>query len=141
MFLNFVLFTAGFELVNIETARPHQAYIMGIFHLVYGLGEYLGIAVLEIVNAISGAGDESNKWYPDEDNINNGKLANYFFLLAGLMFLNFVLYIFVARFFKAFRIASPRRNVRDRENLRSSSTSRNRNVNGQNYNGWDFHAH
>ena len=55
-----------------------------------------------IVNAITGATDKSHQWYPDKDHINSKvpHLAYYFFLLAGLMFLNFIVYIFVAVRFK-----------------------------------------
>lgn len=79
---------------------------MGVFLLTISLGNYLGAGVMAVVNAISGAHSSSGKWYPDKDFINEGKLAYYFFLLAGLMFLNFILYIFVAMHFKASKVAS-----------------------------------
>ena len=75
---------------------------MGVYGFTQGLGFFLGAAIVVIVNAITGATDQSNKWYPDKNYINSKDhyLAYYFFLLAGLMFLNFILYIFVAESFK-----------------------------------------
>ena len=74
---------------------------MGVFILTTGLGSYLGAALVAIVNAISGASGEKYKWYPDKAYINDGyQLAYYFFLLAGLLFLNFIVYVFVAISFK-----------------------------------------
>ena len=70
---------------------------MGVFLFTAGLGTYAGAALVAIVNAITGSSDAGQKWYPDKKNINDGHyLAYYFFLLAGIMILNFVLYIFVA---------------------------------------------
>ena len=74
---------------------------MGVFLLTTGLGTYLGAALVAIVNGISGASGEKYKWYPDKVYINDGyQLAYYFFLLAGIMFLNFIVYVFVAVNFK-----------------------------------------
>ncbi len=36
-------------------------------------------------------------WFPDD--INNGKTENLFFLLAGMMFLNFIGFLFVSRWY------------------------------------------
>ena len=69
---------------------------MGLYFLMNGFGTYLGAALLAIVNAISGTSGEKYKWYPDKAYINDGQLAYYFFLLTGLMFLNFIVYVFVA---------------------------------------------
>ena len=70
---------------------------MALYFLMRGIGTYLGAALVAIVNAISGTSGEKYKWYPDEAYINDGcQLAYYFFLLAGLMFLNFIVYVFVA---------------------------------------------
>ena len=74
---------------------------MGVYLFTQGLGNFVGAALVGIVNAITGATDESHKWYPDKKYINEGYyLAYFFFLLAGLMFLNFIVYIFVAMSFK-----------------------------------------
>ena len=84
---------------------------MGVFLFTQALGNFAGAALVGIVNAISGAIDESRKWYPDEKYINQGRLAYFFFLLAGLMFLNFIVYIFVAVRFKKKKQSAMKANV------------------------------
>ena len=93
---------SGLELAYTEAPKSLQGVIMGVYLFTQGLGGFVGAALVVIVNAITGATDESNKWYPDKNYINSKvpHLAYYFFLLAGLMFLNFMLYIFVAVSFK-----------------------------------------
>ena len=75
---------------------------MGVFLLTVGLGNLAGAALLPIVNAIAGAvNGVDGKWYLETKDINKHHyLAYYFFLLAGLMFLNFIVYVFVALSFK-----------------------------------------
>ena len=92
----------GLELAYTEAPKSLQGVIMGVYLFTQGLGGFVGGALVVIVNAITGATDESRKWYPDKNYINSKvpHLAYYFFLLAGLMFLNFIVYIFVAASFK-----------------------------------------
>ena len=89
---------SGLEFAYTEAPKLLQGVIMGVYHFTFGLGSFVGVALIVIVNA--GAADGSHKWYPDENYINQGRLAYFFFLLAGLMFLNFIVYIFVAVRFK-----------------------------------------
>ena len=93
---------SGLELAYTEAPKSLQGVIMGVYLFTQGLGSLVGGALVGIVNPITGATDESRKWYPDKSYINSKipHLAYYFFLLAGLMFLNFILYIFVAVSFK-----------------------------------------
>ena len=97
---------------------------MGIYLLTTGLGTYLGAALVAIVNAITGSYGKSEEWYPNKDHINEGKLANYFFLLAGLMFLNFILYIFVACDFKVKKETSEKNIPKDQDVSSSSQTGK-----------------
>ena len=75
---------------------------MAVYLLTSGLGNFAGAALVAIVNWITGAvNGEDGKWFPDKKYVNKSPhLAYYFFLLAGLMFLNFIAYIFVALSFK-----------------------------------------
>ena len=85
---------------------------MGVYLFTTGLGTFVGAALVAIVNAITGAADGSHKWYPDKKDINsNHYLAYYFFLLAGIMVLNFIVYIFVAVSFKEKKESARRANV------------------------------
>ncbi|CAO2827590.1 unnamed protein product [Amaranthus hypochondriacus] len=61
------------------------------------LGDYLSSMILTIVTAITTAGGKPG-WIPD--NLNNGRLYNFFWLLAGLSFLNLLVYIICAMKYK-----------------------------------------
>ena len=86
---------------------------MGVFLFSLGLGTFVGAALVAIVNAITGAvNGEDGKWFPDKKYVNKSPhLAYYFFLLAGLMFLNFIAYIFVALSFKKKKESASRCNA------------------------------
>ena len=92
----------GLELMYTEAPQSLQGVMMGVFLLSVGLGNYAGAALVGTVNAITEAvSGMEGKWYPDKNYVNKSPhLANYFFLLAGLMFLNFIVYVFVALSFK-----------------------------------------
>ena len=86
---------------------------MGVFLLTIGLGGFAGAALVVIVNAITEAVNGADgKWYPEKNYVNKSPyLAYYFFLLAGVMFLNFIAYIFVAVSFKEKKESASRTNV------------------------------
>ena len=92
----------GMELTYTEAPQSLQGVMIGVFLLTLGLGNFAGAALLGIVNGITEAvSGVEGKWYPDQNYVNKSPhLAYYFFLLAGLMFLNFILYVFVALSFK-----------------------------------------
>ena len=93
-----------------EAPKSLQGVIMGVYLLTIGLGTFIGAALVAIVNKFSGASGEKYKWYPEKAYINDGQLAYYFFLLAGIMFLNFIVYVFVAVSFKEKKEAAFRAN-------------------------------
>ena len=91
------------ELVYTETPQCFQGVMTGLYALsTIGLGTLAGAALVAIVNAITEAvNGVDGKWYPDKKYVNKSPLlAYYFFLLAVLMFLNFIVYVFVALSFK-----------------------------------------
>ncbi|GMH24480.1 hypothetical protein Nepgr_026323 [Nepenthes gracilis] len=65
--------------------------------LTTSLGSYLSSLILTIVNAVTTA-DGGGGWIPD--NLNEGHLDYFFWLLAGLGFLNLVVYVFCASKYK-----------------------------------------
>ena len=101
------------ELAYTEAPKSLQGVIMGVYLFTTGLGTFVGAALVAIVNAITGAADRNHKWYPDKKDINSKHhyLAYYFFLLAGIMVLNFIVYIFVAVSFKEKKDSARRANV------------------------------
>ncbi|XP_071808235.1 solute carrier family 15 member 4-like [Asterias amurensis] len=68
-----------------------QGVIMGFCLLASGLGSYLGSLLVTVVNAITFGAE----WIPNE--INNGHLEYFFLLLAGIMFLNFLVFLLIAK--------------------------------------------
>ncbi|XP_042503177.1 protein NRT1/ PTR FAMILY 8.3-like isoform X5 [Macadamia integrifolia] len=65
--------------------------------LITALGNYLSSFILTIVTTITTKGG-SPGWIPD--NLNEGHLDYFFWLLAGLGFLNFMVYVFCASRYK-----------------------------------------
>lgn len=65
--------------------------------LTTSLGNYLSSLILTIVTAVTTAGGNPG-WIPD--NLNEGHLDNFFWLLAGLSFLNMIVYIFCSLKYK-----------------------------------------
>ncbi|KNA06465.1 hypothetical protein SOVF_180780 [Spinacia oleracea] len=61
--------------------------------LTTSLGNYLSSLILIIVTSITTAGGKPG-WIPD--NLNKGRLYNFFWLLAGLSFFNLLVYVFCA---------------------------------------------
>ena len=107
-----VFLIPGLELAYTEAPKSLQGVIMGVYLLTTGLGTYVGAALVAIVNAITGANGKDGQWYPDKKYVNqHPHLAYYFFLLAGLMFLNFIAYIFIAVSFKEKKESASRTNV------------------------------
>ncbi|XP_027047554.1 solute carrier family 15 member 4-like [Pocillopora damicornis] len=70
-----------------------RGVIMGLNLATIGIGFYVAGALAAIAkNASDGS------WYPQD--LNAGKLENYFFFLAAVMFANFLLFVFLARKYK-----------------------------------------
>ncbi|KAL6970088.1 hypothetical protein U1Q18_029793 [Sarracenia purpurea var. burkii] len=65
--------------------------------LTTSLGNYLSSFILTIVTSLTTKGGKDG-WIPD--NLNKGHLDYFFWLLAGLSFLNMVVYVFCAKMYK-----------------------------------------
>ncbi|XP_024963434.1 protein NRT1/ PTR FAMILY 8.3-like [Cynara cardunculus var. scolymus] len=66
--------------------------------LTTSLGNYLSSFILTLVTSITTRGGQLG-WIPD--NLNQGHLDRYFWVLAGLSFVNMVVYIFCAKLYKS----------------------------------------
>ncbi|KAL8200026.1 hypothetical protein R6Q57_011365 [Mikania cordata] len=66
--------------------------------LTTSLGNYLSSFILTVVTLVTTSGGQLG-WIPD--NLNQGHLDRFFWLLAGLSFLNMVVYIFCAKLYKS----------------------------------------
>lgn len=92
----------GLEFAYSQAPSCFKGLVMGTFLLTSALGNYLASLLVLIVRSAS-----SHTWYPS--NPNEGKMENFFFLLAGLMIVNFVVFLFVASSY--IYKTSPRREV------------------------------
>ena len=63
---------------------------MGSYMITFALGHYLTSLLVTIVRSAS-----NSKWYPSND-LNNGKLEYFFFLLAGITIVALAIFAFVA---------------------------------------------
>lgn len=63
---------------------------MGVFLAATGVGGYLVNLLVAVVNS---------DWYPEKDP-NQGHMEYFFFLLSGLMMLNFLLFLYIASSYK-----------------------------------------
>ncbi|KAL4579570.1 hypothetical protein LXL04_015722 [Taraxacum kok-saghyz] len=66
--------------------------------LTTSLGNYLSSFILTVVTVVTTRGGRAG-WIPD--NLNEGHLDRFFWLLAGLSFLNMVVYVFCAKMYKS----------------------------------------
>lgn len=66
---------------------------MGLNLATIGIGFYVAGALAAIARKATGG-----SWYPQD--LNDGKLENYFFFLAVVMFLNFLVFVYLARRYK-----------------------------------------
>ncbi|XP_061182210.1 solute carrier family 15 member 4-like [Saccostrea echinata] len=88
---------SGLEFAYSQAPSFMQGLVMGLFLMMSGLGNYVSEAILEIVKEASGT-KPPDAWFPEE--MNDGKTEYLFFMLAGLMAANTLVFIVVAYFYK-----------------------------------------
>lgn len=84
----------GLEFAYSQAPQSLQGLVMGAFLVTTALGNYVASVLVVIVRAAS-----NNVWYPSEDP-NKGYMEYFFFLLSGLMLINFVVFLYVASSYK-----------------------------------------
>eukprot|EP01130_Rhizamoeba_saxonica_P018911 TRINITY_DN9641_c0_g1_i1.p1 TRINITY_DN9641_c0_g1~~TRINITY_DN9641_c0_g1_i1.p1 ORF type:complete len:529 (-),score=78.58 TRINITY_DN9641_c0_g1_i1:26-1612(-) len=85
----------GLEFAYDQAPDSMKSTIMAILLVTTGLGNYLGGAIVIIVNIISSNIPGAETWI--QNNINLGHLDYYFFLLALLGAINLLIYVVVSR--------------------------------------------
>ncbi|XP_002739447.1 solute carrier family 15 member 4-like [Saccoglossus kowalevskii] len=80
----------GLEFAFSQSPASMQGVVMGMFLLTSGLGSYLGSLLVAIVNSAS----EDNPWIPDD--VNCGYLERFFFLLAAILSVDFMIFVILA---------------------------------------------
>lgn len=98
-----------------------RGVIMGLNLATIGIGYYMAGALAAIARKAS-----DGSWYPQD--LNDGNLENYFFFLAAVMFLNFLVFVFLARRYKYVEPLTARTSVAAEEVKQQGQ------VNSSNYN-------
>lgn len=99
----------GLEFAYSQSPKHMKGVVMGCYMITSGLGSYITSLLVVIVRSAS-----NDVWYPSKD-INQGKLENFFFLLALLMMVAFVIFLFVARSYE-YKTPTRRRGKTETEN-------------------------
>jgi len=79
----------GLEFAYSQSPADLRGVIMGLCLGMIGLGYFVAGLLASIVKKTS-----DSKWYPDD--LNDGTLEYYMFLLAGLMLINAAVFLFLA---------------------------------------------
>ena len=79
----------GLEFAYSQSPADLRGVVMGVCLAMIGLGYYVAGLLASIVKNAS-----RSKWYPDD--LNDGTLEDYMFLLAGLMLINAAVFLFLA---------------------------------------------
>ena len=87
-------FCTGLEFAYSEAPKALQGLVMGAFLVTGGIGNYVANLLVLIVRSAS-----NDDWYPSDDP-NQGHLEYFFFLLAGLMMVNFLVFLYIASSYK-----------------------------------------
>eukprot|EP01125_Pyxidicula_operculata_P021962 TRINITY_DN8797_c0_g1_i1.p1 TRINITY_DN8797_c0_g1~~TRINITY_DN8797_c0_g1_i1.p1 ORF type:complete len:525 (-),score=32.85 TRINITY_DN8797_c0_g1_i1:13-1587(-) len=82
----------GLEFANTQAPASMKSMCIAVYYLTGALGSYLGSALIGIVNAVT-----TPKWIGDP---NWSHLDLYFFLLTVIGFVNYFVFLFIARFYK-----------------------------------------
>ena len=120
-FLTFVLFffsIPGLAFAYSQSPLYLRGVIMGLNLATIGIGFYVAGALAAIVRKAT-----DGSWYPQD--LNAGKLENYFFFLAGVIFLNFLVFVYLARKYKyveSSRMAVTVEEEQERSSINSDSS-------------------
>ena len=82
--------SAGLEFAYSQAPKNLNGVIMALFLSASGIGSYIANFLVAVVNS---------DWYPEKDP-NQGHMEYFFFMMAGLMTLNFLLFLLIASSYK-----------------------------------------
>ncbi|KAM4845188.1 solute carrier family 15 member 3 [Thomomys bottae] len=101
----------GLEFAYSEAPRSMQGAIMGVFFCLSGVGSLLGSSLVALLSLPGGW-----MYCPDDfGNINNCRMDNYFFLLAGIQATTALLFIWIAHRYEKIRQGTASQNPSSRD--------------------------
>jgi len=80
----------GLEFAYSQAPVSQQAIITGLYYVMFGLGSFCSLLLIMLVNINS-----EKPWMPD--NIDAGHYEYFFFLLGGIILVDVVVFVFIAR--------------------------------------------
>ena len=111
--LTFFFLLPGLAFAYSQSPLYLQGVVMGLNLATIGIGFYVAGALAAIAKKASG-----DTWYPQD--LNDGKLENYFFFLAAVMFLNFLVFVFIARKYKYVELSRTRKSLTVQKEIQQS---------------------
>ena len=82
------------EFAYSQSPKVLQGLTMGVFLATSGIGSFVGSALVNIVASASEKYSSYGNWYADD--INKGRLDFFFYVLAGLMGVNIVIFCVIS---------------------------------------------
>ncbi|GAB4847439.1 hypothetical protein Ancab_026496 [Ancistrocladus abbreviatus] len=81
-----------------QSLRGMQSFLTAMTYCSYSFGFYLSSVLVSLVNKITSSGSSHRGWL-GENNLNEDRLDLFYWLLAGLSFINFFNYLFWSKWY------------------------------------------
>ena len=91
---NYCSFFTGMEFAYSQSPKVLQGLTMGVFLATQSIGNFVASALVNIVESASEKYSSYGNWYADD--INKGRLDFFFYVLAGLMGVNIVIFCIIS---------------------------------------------
>lgn len=88
-----------------QNLKGMQSFLTAITYCSYSFGFFLSSVLVSLVNKVTGSYNSSGSGWLSDNNLNKDRLDLFYWMLAVLSFINFLNYVFWARW--SFRIRSP----------------------------------
>lgn len=88
-----------------QSLKGMQAFLTAMTYCSYSFGFYLSSVLVSLVNKITSSTSSDGGWLSDND-LNKDRLDLFYWLLAGLSFLNFINYLFWSKWYSHNNIPS-----------------------------------
>ncbi|XP_073041584.1 protein NRT1/ PTR FAMILY 4.3-like [Primulina eburnea] len=88
-----------------QSVKGMQTFLTATTYCSYSFGFYLSSILVSLVNKVTSHGSSGSGWLSDND-LNKDRLDLFYWLLAGLSFINFFHYLFWARWYSKNQSAS-----------------------------------
>ena len=83
------------EFLYDQSPESMRSSAAALYSITTAIGNYIGTLLVSLVHEYSG---KQRNWLPDR-NLNRGRLENYYFLVSGIQFINFIYYLICTWFY------------------------------------------